>query len=256
MIDRREHPHPTIQRRSGCECRRCPTPGLAPRPGSNHRAPMVHPVALDAGTARHSHASAGRRDPWTRGCQRGCAAASRPCDAPRRQRARLPDRRGWPPADRHRRPSASARAGQGAGAPPWRFLWPAGRRSSSGGAPALGKPVPGRRACRCPARSSGSASTDSPRSRRSTTCFFRPADQRLTSAAALGALPFALRAPSSPPSATPPTSFSFSISRSFLRHVYLTQFRVQKNCGRGSFRMLAYLLDMSRILRSVPPMSE
>ncbi|GAB4165829.1 MAG: hypothetical protein Fur0039_02220 [Rhodocyclaceae bacterium] len=91
----------------------------------------------------------------------------------------------------------------------------------------------------CPGRYIGTASsrdrasTDSPRKRRSTTCFFLPADQRLTSAAALGALPVALRAPSGAPSATPPTSLSFSISRSFLRHVYLPQFRVQKNCGRG-----------------------
>ncbi|HWP00342.1 MAG TPA: pirin family protein [Methylococcus sp.] len=44
----------------------------------------------------------------------------------------------------------------------------------------------------------------------------------------------ALRAPSCAPSATPPSSFSFSISRPFFRHLYLPQFRVQKNCGRGS----------------------
>ena len=52
-------------------------------------------------------------------------------------------------------------------------------------------------------------------------------------AAALGALPVALRAPSSAPSTTPATSISFSISRSFSRHDHLPQFRVQKNCGRG-----------------------
>jgi hypothetical protein len=47
-----------------------------------------------------------------------------------------------------------------------------------------------------PATSRETASTGSPRSRRRTTSFFRAADQRLTSAAAPGSPPVALRAPS------------------------------------------------------------
>ena len=54
------------------------------------------------------------------------------------------------------------------------------------------------------------ASTGSPRNKRSTTSFFRPADQRFTSATAPRSLPVALRAPSSEPAAILPTSFLFS----------------------------------------------
>lgn len=86
----------------------------------------------------------------------------------------------------------------------------------------------------CSASSGDRASIDSPRSRRGTTCLFRPAHQRMTSAAALGALAVGLRAPSSAPSATRPSFNSLSISRSFFRHVRLPQFRVQRNCGRST----------------------
>jgi hypothetical protein len=55
------------------------------------------------------------------------------------------------------------------------------------------------------------ASTGSPRNRRSTMAFFRPADHRFTSVTAPGSHPVALRAPSSKPGAIPSTFDSFSI---------------------------------------------
>jgi hypothetical protein len=77
------------------------------------------------------------------------------------------------------------------------------------------------------------ASTGSPRNSRSTTSFFRPADQRFTSTAAPGSPPVALRAPSSEPGATPLPSLLFNISHS----VFQTRFNpksVSRKIGAGA----------------------
>jgi hypothetical protein len=82
------------------------------------------------------------------------------------------------------------------------------------------------------------ASTGSPRNKRSTTSFFRCADQRFTSAAALGALPVALRVPSAEPSATPPIFDSFCIPRSFLLTRFYPKSVSRKIGGSAPYRYL------------------
>src|SRR6478736_1750911 len=64
------------------------------------------------------------------------------------------------------------------------------------------------------------ASTGSPRNSRKTTPFFRFADHRFTSAAAPGALPVALRAPSTAPGTTSVTFDFFSMFNSVSRHTF------------------------------------
>src|SRR5713101_4055550 len=91
------------------------------------------------------------------------------------------------------------------------------------------------------------ASTGSPRNRRRTTSFFLLADQRLTSAAAPGALPVALRAPSTAPGTTSATFDFFSIFNAVSRHRFYPKFVSRKIGGGSAARLITLVTDLIRI---------
>src|SRR5712664_3947898 len=90
------------------------------------------------------------------------------------------------------------------------------------------------------------ASTGSPRNRRRTTSFFLLADQRFTSAAAPGALPVALRAPSTAPDTTSATFDFFSIFNSVSRHRFYPKFVSRKIGGGSELEVILHITTYGR----------
>ena len=94
------------------------------------------------------------------------------------------------------------------------------------------------------------ASTGSPRNKRKTTCFFRLADHRFTSAAAPGALPVALRAPSTAPGTTSAIFDFFSMFNSVSRNTFYPKI-VSRKIGGGSAQIIADIAKLTDMIETM-----